>query len=215
MADCQTTTTTDLTIEEESAVEKMRNLLPPTSTKSGLRCGYEGATDFLPLTFLLPYFYEGVYPTIKPPLFHYGWHFEEEDLMAAADKHGLLAKIVLASTAIEDSSHAEGLPDIDVDNTLRNIRLHLKDRDIDLPYLGYACVRSCSGIMVSITTNYKEWLPTEDDVRAIQDILGRKEQPVWDMDYYTNGWKTCPPRDTRRFERFFKSCGFDRFFKSV
>ncbi|KAK7448883.1 hypothetical protein VKT23_001386 [Stygiomarasmius scandens] len=198
MPDSQLETTTALILaQDKSALEKMRCLLPPGPTKSGLKCGYEGASNFLPLSFLLPYFYEGIYPTLKPPVFHYGWHFDESDLLAAADKHGLLAKVVLAPGVIDNSPYADVLPDIDVHKTLQNIRLHLKNRDVDIPYLTYACVRSGSASMISVTSNYKGWLPSDVQIRALQDIIGREDRPVWDMDYYTNGWKTCP-RDTRR-----------------
>ncbi|KAF5365451.1 hypothetical protein D9758_010804 [Tetrapyrgos nigripes] len=191
-----------LTDAERKVLANIEQLVPPTPTMPGLKCGYEKAIDHLPLPFLPPQFFEGMYATMKPPVFHYGWHFKRADLAAAAADHNLLAKRVFAP-GYQISATPQAAVDMDVHRTLRNIHLHLEDKGLNTPQLQYACVRVDSRIMISIATNYTGWLPDVQAVDALRDLLGREDEPVWDLDYESSGWQKCArnaPRVRYRFE---------------
>ncbi|KAK7464814.1 hypothetical protein VKT23_006020 [Stygiomarasmius scandens] len=200
-------------------VKKIHQLLPPSFTSSGLRCGRDNVSSILPVPIIPRQYFAGEYPTMKPPLLHYGWHLKERDLEVAADKHGLLvvAKVAkrepielnpddMTPEDLEDwkaeletmetyRRTAQGLPHIDVHATLANIQSHLKEKGILVPCLSWAAVACKARVMVSIVTNYNyEWVPTGRDVRALQEILDREDEPVWDIDYWSSGWKYLPSK---------------------
>ncbi|THV02905.1 hypothetical protein K435DRAFT_775236, partial [Dendrothele bispora CBS 962.96] len=171
--------------DKKKLVEILLPLTPNPLSKTGFKCGYNNVAQHIPLRTLVPQFFEGVYANIQPPLFHLGWHFEEQALEAAAAKHGLLVK-----QTRDPASPCIWEPLINVHATLRKIAQHLKqEKDLDFPHLQYASVRSRNFVMISITTNYKGWLPNDEEIEALQDILCRTDEPVWDLYMYSQGWR--------------------------
>ncbi|THU94458.1 hypothetical protein K435DRAFT_966840 [Dendrothele bispora CBS 962.96] len=171
--------------DKKELVEMLLPLTPNPSSKTGFKCGRNNVAQHIPLRTLVPQFFEGVYANIQPPLFHLGWHFEEQALEAAAKKHGLLVK-----QTRDPTSPCIWEPLINVHATLRKIAQHLKQEKIfDFPHLQYASVRSRNFVMISITTNYKGWLPNDEEIEALQGILCRTDEPVWDLYMYSQGWR--------------------------
>ncbi|KAK7464817.1 hypothetical protein VKT23_006023 [Stygiomarasmius scandens] len=201
-------------------VKKIHQLLPPKFKSSGLRCGRDNVSSVLPVPVIPPQYFAGAHPTMKPPLLHFGWHFEERDLEIATEKHGLLVVEKVAEREPIDEVDPEDMtpeeleewkaeledmetirrielesPRIDVHATLGNIKSHLKEKGVLVPCLTWAAVACKTGVMVSIVTNYEyKWVPITSTVQALQEILDREDKPVWDIDYWSSGWRHCPSK---------------------
>ncbi|KAF5339070.1 hypothetical protein D9758_016451 [Tetrapyrgos nigripes] len=202
---------------------KLCQLLPPSPTKSGLLCGRHKATQFLPVPSIPPQFFAGASPTLRPPLFHYGFPFTHQQLAEAANALDLLVKSAGLLDHHDEDSHQDdtegsdkedtegsddtedsdeddtegsddnnessGLPDIDVPNTLLRIRAYLRDRGFDFPYLRYTCGACRPGPMISILTNYQYKMRfTMVELGELKKVLGRNDEPVWDLDADSKGW---------------------------
>ncbi|KAK7464816.1 hypothetical protein VKT23_006022 [Stygiomarasmius scandens] len=199
-------------------VKKIRQLLPPSWRSSGLRGGRDNVSSILPVPVIPPQYFAGVYPNMKPPLLHFGWHLKRQDLEVAADKHGLLVVAKVAKrepieevnpedmtpeeledwkAELEDMETcrqvAQASPRVDVHATLAKIQSHLKEKGILVPCLSWVAVACKTGVMVSVVTNYKhKWVPNARTVQALQEILDREDKPVWDIDYWSSGWQYSP-----------------------